>query len=167
MIKNIYIGGHDRGGTTLLASFIAGIKNTKIIYETPFKFFYLNNLKKLNFFCPEYKDSKYYKSFGFNDFPSYNQVNSLFNSKRIIVDHTPKNLFFKSELNNKNSLFIFIKRDLVPLYFAHQRVSWGIKSPFKFCVWYFTVYSLINKYNKDKNVITISFEDLVTSKKDL
>lgn len=169
MIRKIFIGGHDRGGTTLLATFLAGIPNSEVLFETPFKFKYLvNDKKKLNYFCKEFKESKYHLAFGFKHFPSQELVNGLFYSKdqKVIIDHTPKNILFKKELEHESALFLFINRELKALYLAHKRVSWGIKSPLRFVIWHNMIVQLSQRYSEDHNVEILKFEDLIIKKED-
>ena len=166
MIKKIYIGGHDRGGTTLLASFLAGIPNSKVLFETPFKFFYVSknrkSILKLTKFCPEYNNPKYFEAFGLKKFPEKKFISDLFLDNSLVIDHTPKNILFKNEIGNKNTLFIFITRDIRALYLAHKRVKWGIKSPLKFVIWFHVIKQLAFNYSTQNNVELITFENLLT-----
>jgi len=171
LIKKIYIGGHDRGGTTLLASFVAGIPNSKVLFETPFKFFYISknqkSFLKLKKLCSEYDNPKYFKAFGLKKFPNDKFVYDLFLEKGLVIDHTPKNILFKNEIGNKNTLFIFIIRQLKALYLAHKRVKWGIKSPLKFVIWYHIIKQLALNYSSENNVELITFENLLTKQDDI
>lgn len=171
MIKKIYIGGHDRAGTTLLASFVAGIPNSKVLFETPFKFFYISKNQKSFFkltkLCSEYDNPKYFEAYGLKKFPIEKFVNNLFSDEGLVIDHTPKNILFKKEINNKNSLFIFITREIRALFLAHKRVKWGIKSPIKFVVWYHIVKQLALKYSLENNVELLTFENLLEKQDDL
>ena len=119
------------------------------------------SILKLTKFCSEYNNPKYFEAFGLKTFPEKKFVSDLFLDKSLVIDHTPKNILFKNEIDNKNTLFIFITRELRALYLAHKRVKWGIKSPLKFVIWFHVIKQLALNYSSENNVEIISFENLL------
>lgn len=167
----IFIGGQDRAGTTLLATFFSTVsEKAEVLYETPFKFDYLKTNSLIKWLLiRETKNLKYYRAFGFKRFPNENEVWKLFEND-VTIDHTPKNLWYYTSLNQKftpnDSLFVFVYRNVSSLFSAHKRVDWGIKSPFKFVFWYYLTFYRMKDLAKNDNVIILKFEDILEGQMD-
>ena len=147
-MKNIYIGGIDRSGTTLLSSFLGGIEGYTVVNENPYKFEELiaNSSFKLLYsrFLGERNDTK------------YGPVTSCVQ----VIDSTPKNWWFINALRRSNYV-VLIKRNFFDLYGSHKKIKWGIKNPLKFGLYYgwFTCRTYLLKGKK--NVIVLHYEKLV------
>lgn len=167
---NIIIGGMDRAGTTLLATFFKSVNdNYTVLYETPFKFLYLDSdirVFAINAFIKERFNQKYYKEFGFTDLPSIKETLNIICNKNII-DHTPKNMWYYKgfkDIYGNNFIMVLAKRNIKSLYLSHKRLDWGIKNPIKFSLWY----CLLNRHmmklaSKYDNVYISEYEELIKS----
>ena len=131
-MRKIFICGLDRSGTTFLASILASVPNSTVISETPFKFEWLSMAKSRR--IRERYTQKYYAAFGFDTYrDAFLSVNSekildiIDNTFDVVIDHTPKNRYFVSELLSKfeDTSVIFIFRDTFDVYLSHRNVPWG------------------------------------------
>jgi hypothetical protein len=132
MMRKIFICGLDRSGTTFLASILASLPNSTVLSETPFKFEWLSLLKSRR--IKERNTQKYFSVFGFETYRDAVQsidkdkiLYTVDNKFDVVIDHTPKNRFFVTELFGKFSetSVIFIFRDDFDVYLSHRQVPWG------------------------------------------
>ena len=131
-MHKIFVCGLDRSGTTFLASILASIPHSVVISETPFKFEWLSAQKAKR--VKERFDKKYFRVFGFDTYDEavaslavQNIVSSIDTSYNVIIDHTPKNRYFVTEIieKYKDCSVLFIFRNDFDVYLSHQNVSWG------------------------------------------
>jgi hypothetical protein len=168
-MRKIFICGLDRSGTTFLASILASIPDSTVISETPFKFEWLSQEKSKR--IKEKYTEKYYTAFGFHSYReaflsvSTEKILDIIDSKyKVIIDHTPKNRYFVSELFNKfeDTSVIFIFRDTFDVYLSHRNVPWGDRA---LAVVMFRQFQTTLQYEKAKStfgskVSKTLFEDL-------